>query len=116
MELTDKDRDENMVDAGVCVVDDGNTSKWRLDDPTILQRERDERRLKVKEEKLRVLRQKRLQKVFFLTFSSCLIALLIKNTIIYSRLDKPLGGRFQYFRQYHVSTVLLPWLSSKLSL
>ncbi|KAG0560270.1 hypothetical protein M758_10G162400 [Ceratodon purpureus] len=62
MELTDKDRDENMVDAGVCVVDDGNTSKWRLDDPKILQRERDERRLKIKEEKLRVLRQKRLQK------------------------------------------------------
>lgn len=50
MELTDKDRDEVMVDAGVCVVDDGNTSSWRLDDPKTLQRERDERRLKVKEE------------------------------------------------------------------
>jgi cysteinyl-tRNA synthetase len=62
MELTDRDRDENMVDAGVCVLDEGNTSTWRLDDPSILQRERDERRLKVKEEKLRVLRQKRLQK------------------------------------------------------
>ncbi|XP_024384144.1 uncharacterized protein [Physcomitrium patens] len=62
MELTDKVRDEDMVDAGVCVVDEGNTSTWRLDDPQVLQRERDERRLKVKEEKLRVLRQKRLQK------------------------------------------------------
>lgn len=62
MELTDKVRDEDMVDAGVCVVDAGNTSTWRLDDPTILQRERDERRLKLKEEKLRILRQKRLQK------------------------------------------------------
>jgi cysteinyl-tRNA synthetase len=69
MELTDKDRDEVMVDAGVCVVDDGNTSSWRLDDPKTLQRERDERRLKVKEEKLRVLRQKRLQKVLFCTLS-----------------------------------------------
>lgn len=67
MELTDKVRDEDMVDAGVCVVDAGNTSTWRLDDPTILQRERDERRLKLKEEKLRILRQKRLQKVLFLT-------------------------------------------------
>lgn len=69
MELTDKVRDEDMVDAGVCVVDEGNTSTWRLDDPQVLQRERDERRLKVKEEKLRVLRQKRLQKVFFNMFS-----------------------------------------------
>ena len=68
MELTDKERDEGMVDAGVCVVDEGNTSSWRLDDPEILQRERDERRLKAKEEKLRVLRQKRLQKVFYNLF------------------------------------------------
>lgn len=62
MELTDKERDESMVDTGVCVVDEGNTSTWRLDDPAVLQRERDERRRKVTEEKLRALRQKRLQK------------------------------------------------------
>lgn len=76
MELSDKCRDEDMVDAGVCVLDEGNTSTWRLEDPKILQRERDERRLKVKEEKLRVLRQKRLQKVSF--FSTPLSGVLLR--------------------------------------
>lgn len=83
MELTDKDRDENMVDAGVCVVDEGNTSTWRLDDPKELQRERDERRLKVKEEKLRVLRQKRLQKVSYFYISFFSIAVFMKNNIFF---------------------------------
>ena len=63
MELLDKERDENMVDVGVCVVDDGNTSMWRLDDVKVLQKERDEKREKALEETLRALRQKRLQKV-----------------------------------------------------
>ena len=63
MELLDRERDENMVDAGVCVVDDGNTSMWRLDDVKVLQKERDEKREKALEETLRALRQKRLQKV-----------------------------------------------------
>lgn len=86
MDLTDRDRDENMVDAGVCVVDEGNTSTWRLDDPSILQRERDERRLKVKEEKLRVLRQKRLQKVLFVHILFCFVCdvqCLIYVTLIF---------------------------------
>ena len=63
MELLDKERDENMVDAGVCVVDDGNTSMWRLDDVKVLQKEHVEKREKALEETLRALRQKRLQKV-----------------------------------------------------
>lgn len=63
MELLDKERDVNMVDAGVCVVDDGNTSVWRLDDIEVLQKERDEKRQKALEETIRALRQKRLQKV-----------------------------------------------------
>jgi len=66
MELLDKERDENMVDAGVCVVDDGNTSMWRLDDVKVLQKERDEKREKALEETLRALRQKRLQKASLL--------------------------------------------------
>lgn len=36
MELIDKVWDEDMVDVGVCVVDEGNIFIWRLDDLQVL--------------------------------------------------------------------------------
>jgi hypothetical protein len=52
LELADRLRDETMVDLGVRFEDKGGKSTWKLDDPKVLQRERDERIMKDKEKLL----------------------------------------------------------------
>ncbi len=52
LELADRVRDETMVNLGVRFEDKGGKSTWKLDDPEVLQRERDEKIQKDKEKLL----------------------------------------------------------------